>query len=123
MSRIRGKDTKPELVVRRALFALGYRYRIGHKLPGRPDLVFVHQRVAVFIDGCFWHRCPEHFRMPRSNREFWEAKISANCERDRRVDSELTELGWRVLRFWEHEVRREPDVVVGQIVMLLGGML
>lgn len=119
MSRIRGKDTKPELIVRRALFALGYRYRIGHGLPGRPDLVFVRQRVAVFIDGCFWHRCPEHFQMPRNNREFWEAKITANTDRDRRVDSELAGLGWRVLRFWEHEVLGEGEQVVAQIARSL----
>lgn len=108
VSRIRGKDTKPELAVRRALPALEYRYRIATGLPGRPGLVFVRQQVAAFIDGCFWLRCPEHFLMLRYSRAFWEAKITANTERDRRVDGELAGTGWRELRFWEHEVRREP---------------
>jgi DNA mismatch endonuclease (patch repair protein) len=115
MSRIRGRDTGPETAIRRALFARGHRYRIGHGLPGKPDIVFVSKRVVVFIDGCFWHRCTEHFRPPATNAEFWQAKIERNVERDREVTEHLAASGWQVLRFWEHDVRRTPEKVIKAI--------
>lgn len=103
MARIRGRDTKPELLVRRALHARGFRYRLHAKeLPGRPDMVFPRRRAVVLVHGCFWHGhdCPL-FRLPGSRREFWEAKISGNRTRDGVVLARLLELGWRALQVWE----------------------
>lgn len=106
MSRIRGKDTKPELAVRRALHAMGYRYRThGSGLPGRPDLVFSRRRSAVFVHGCFWHRhgCAKT-SVPKTRTEYWTAKFAANVQRDRRNTERLAEAGWRVFVAWECEV-------------------
>jgi DNA mismatch endonuclease (patch repair protein) len=97
-------STKPEVALRRELHRRGLRFRINHaKLPGRPDLSFTRARVAVFVDGCFWHRCPEHGTMPRNNRDWWQAKLDRNVARDRAKDTALTGLGWTVLHVWEHE--------------------
>ena len=112
MARVRSRDTRPEMLLRRALWASGRRYRIGVKLPGTPDLAFIGPRLAVFVDGCFWHGCPDHYTAPTENDSFWRAKLERNVSRDRRVDHELAELGWRVLRFWEHEVTRDLPRVV-----------
>jgi DNA mismatch endonuclease (patch repair protein) len=103
----RSRDTKPELALRRALFARGYRYRVASRisLPGRnvrPDLVFPRKRIAVFVDGCFWHGCPEHCRMPSDPTGYWHAKIARNKDRDATVDGLLAEAGWTVVRIWEH---------------------
>lgn len=107
MSRQRVRDTAPELALRRALHAEGLRYRVDvAPLPGlrrRADLVFTRARVAVFVDGCFWHCCPEHGTLPQSNAQWWRAKLERNAERDRDTDRVLNEAGWLVLRFWEHE--------------------
>lgn len=107
MAAIRRKDTAAELKLRRALHALGLRYRIDWPLPfdkrRRADIWFGPARVAVFVDGCFWHGCPKHGTMPSSNREYWEQKISRNIERDRDTDSELRKIGWEPIRIWEHE--------------------
>jgi len=84
------------------------RYSLRRKLPGSPDIVFVRARVAVFVDGCFWHGCPEHCRRPSSNRAYWLRKIERNMERDKLVSAELTLAGWRVVRLWEHDVRTSP---------------
>lgn len=115
MSRIRGKDTAPELAVRKALWRLGYRYRCNYALPGRPDIVFPGPRVAVFIDGCFWHACPNHGVLPKTRRSFWAQKISANVERDQRTSRELQYAGWIVLRIWEHEIQRDPEAAVERV--------
>lgn len=120
MAASKGKDTSPELLLRKALWAMGHRYRIGHGLPGRPDLVFVSKRVAVFVDGCFWHRCPQHFRMPRSNRGYWEKKIARNESRDAAVSEQLAAKGWQVVRIWEHDLRQEPDAVIRKLHEILG---
>jgi DNA mismatch endonuclease, patch repair protein len=103
----RRADTKPELALRAALFAMGYRYRkdLRLDLPARrvrPDIAFTSRRVAVFVDGCFWHACPEHGSKPKSNEWYWSPKLTRNVERDRAVDDALTEAGWTVLRLWEH---------------------
>lgn len=96
--------TKPELVLRRELHRRGLRYRINDpRLPGSPDVAFTRARVAVFVDGCFWHRCPEHGTLPRNNRDWWLAKLDRNVARDRAKDAALIELGWTVLHVWEHE--------------------
>ena len=78
-------------------------------LPGRPDFAFPRGRVAVFIDGCFWHGCPRHFKRPQSSQEFWDTKISVNKARDRRVDRELRRLGWKVIRIWEHALSKRAS--------------
>ena len=107
MSRQRRRDTGPELAVRQRLHALGYRYRVDHRplpdLRARGDLVFTRARVVVFVDGCFWHRCPQHATSPRHNGEWWRAKLDANVARDRATDRRLADAGWRVVRIWEHE--------------------
>jgi DNA mismatch endonuclease (patch repair protein) len=96
--------TKPELVLRRELHRRGLRYRVNHpQLPGRPDIAFTRAKVAVFVDGCFWHRCPEHGTMPRNNRDWWQTKLDRNVARDRVKDAALADLGWTVLHVWEHE--------------------
>ncbi len=106
MSAIRGSDTKPELAVRRAAHALGYRFRLHRRdLPGTPDLVLPSRSLAVFVHGCYWHRhkgCKYCYR-PNSNVEFWQKKFKGNVERDRRVQSALKEMGWKVVVFWECE--------------------
>lgn len=119
MSRIRGRDTKAELALRKAAFALGLRYRLRSKLPGHPDLVFPGAKVAVFVDGCFWHQCPRHATYPRNNAAFWAAKISRNVERDRQVDELLKAAGWMVFRVWEHEVDNEPAAVAEHLSKLV----
>ena len=103
----RGRDTGLELTVRSLVHARGLRYFVGRRplknFRRTADLVFPRKRVAVFLDGCFWHQCPEHFQLPASNRVYWEPKIARNVERDRETDQRLAEAGWLVLRFWEHE--------------------
>lgn len=102
MARVRRSGTRAEWALRRSLWAAGLRYRLGMKLPGSPDLVFVRAHLAVFVDGCFWHGCPDHYRAPVGNAAFWAAKLQANRARDERVDRELAATGWRVERVWEH---------------------
>ena len=116
MSRIHGKNTSPELKLRKMLWEAGIRgYRVHYKLPGKPDIVFTRKKTAVFVDGCFWHKCPVCFRPPATNAEFWNEKLQKNVERDLRVTQELETLGWVVLRFWEHEIKKTPEEVVKRI--------
>ena len=115
MSRIKSRDTKPELRLRRALWALGLRYRLGASVIGRPDVVFKSAKLAVFVDGCFWHGCPRHGVMPKNNRDFWRKKIGGNVERDRRVNDLLRAAGWGVLRFWEHDVDSDLQNVLSAV--------
>ncbi len=112
MAAIRCRDTKPELLLRKALFRSGLRYRINSKLPGKPDIVFPGKKLAVFVDGCFWHCCPKCFKQPVCNSEFWKQKISTNKGRDNEVNQILTTQGWRVIRFWEHEIYQSLDEIV-----------
>lgn len=112
------RDTKPELAVRKLAHAAGLRYRVdfaplADQKRLRADLVFTRARVAVFIDGCFWHGCPEHHTVAKTNAEFWASKVSGNRDRDERVSGLLADAGWRVLRFWEHE---DPAEVAESIV-------
>jgi len=107
MARTWRRDTKPELQLRHALFERGLRYKVDRVvLPDvrrRADLVFTRARVAVFVDGCFWHGCPEHATWPAHNASFWREKIETNRRRDRDTDDRLAEAGWQVVRVWEHE--------------------
>lgn len=107
MASVRQKDTCPEVRLRKAVHRRGLRFRIQQRLiPGSTrtaDIVFTRARLAIFVDGCFWHACPIHGSHPKSNADWWRRKISANVERDRDTDERLCRLGWRVLRVWEHE--------------------
>ena len=107
MSRQRRRDTAPEVALRRLLHRRGLRFRVDWPLPGMPrrraDIAFTRRRIAVFVDGCFWHACPEHRTAPATNAEWWATKLDKNVRRDRDTDEHLTSLGWTVLRYWEHE--------------------
>ena len=116
MSRIRGRDTGPEMALRRALWASGLRYRIYPALPGKPDIAFISGKVAIFVDGCFWHGCSLHGVMPSTNTEFWRRKIGRNMERDNETNEKLEKAGWIVLRFWEHEVEKSLQVCVDRVM-------
>jgi DNA mismatch endonuclease (patch repair protein) len=106
MARVRTRNTAPEVELRRALYAAGLRgWRLHRRLPGKPDLAFGRARLAVFVDGAFWHGHPDYYR--GQSGAFWDAKIKRNRERDERVNCELQEAGWQVLRFWDFEVERD----------------
>lgn len=123
MAAVRSTNTSPERSVRAALHHLGVRYRLGQVVEAggrrvRPDLVFKGARVAVFVDGCFWHGCPDHCRRPGSNVDYWNAKIERNRARDVRNEEALTVAGWTVVRVWEHEAPAEAAAALAE---LLGG--
>lgn len=110
MSRIRNRDTKPEISFRKYIWTKKIRgYRLHAKLRGRPDLYFPRKKAAIFIDGCFWHQCPECFKKPATNKKFWNKKIKENIQRDLATDIELCENGVKVLRLWEHEIKKSPQ--------------
>lgn len=124
MARIKGRDTKPEMRVRRALHAAGLRYRLqARELPGRPDIVFRQAHLAIFVHGCFWHRHPgcKHARTPKSRLEFWEPKLAANVDRDRAHEHQLRAAGWHVRTIWECETRDQAhiDRVVAEVKELI----
>lgn len=109
MRRVRSTDTSCELALRRELHRRGLRYRLHAKdLPGKPDVVFRRARVAVYVDGAFWHGHPERCRVPATNRSYWVKKIERNKARDARVNAELAGMGWRVIRLWDFEVKASP---------------
>lgn len=116
MSNTRGRDTTPEIAVRRLLHADGLRYRVNHRpsteFRRTVDIAFTRQRVAILIDGCFWHGCPIHYVEPKTRTEFWRAKISGNMSRDAETERLLRQAGWRVLRFWEHEDPAEVALAI-----------
>ena len=111
MARVRSRNTFPELALRHALWNLGFRYRIHSALPGSPDIVFPRYRTAVFVDGCFWHGCPDHYRAPVTNEATWSTKLIRNMDRDARADAELARMDWQVIRVWEHEIRSDVGAV------------
>ena len=104
----RVRDTEPELALRRELHRRGYRYRLDRRVSenvrSRPDLVFTSERVAVYVDGCFWHGCPDHGTAPKNNADWWQNKLDANRARDEQTNTALTDEGWTVIRVWEHEL-------------------
>lgn len=113
MSKVRGKNTKPEMIVRRALHAMGVRYRLHAKeLPGRPDIVMRPRKSAIFVHGCFWHSHPgcRRCRIPSTNSDFWSAKLERNKTRDQAAVQALAEMGWRVLVLWECQTKAGPDL-------------
>ncbi|MEO9296952.1 very short patch repair endonuclease [Devosia alba] len=119
MSRIRGKNTTPEVQLRKLLHAAGYRFRLhGRNLPGKPDIVLKKYKTAIFVHGCFWHRhegCAGA-TVPKTRTEFWTAKFQDTVQRDQRKQQELEKSGWRVITVWECDVRRRPDGVLKDIV-------
>ena len=113
MARIRGKNTAPELAVRRALHAAGFRFRLHRRdLPGTPDIVLPRYQIAIFVHGCFWHghECAKG-SLPKSREDYWETKIYANRERDKRKRLELEAAGWRIVTIWECEIRNSTDIM------------
>jgi DNA mismatch endonuclease (patch repair protein) len=117
MSRIRAKNTGPEVKFRKLLFANGMRgYRVHYNLLGKPDVVFIKKKIAIFIDGCFWHKCPVCFKEPETRKEFWMKKINSNIERDKKADLQLQKDGWLVIRIWEHEIRKNPERCIEKIM-------
>lgn len=122
MARIRGANTTPELALRAALEACGLASDADLKTrAGKADLVFAAARAAVFVDGCFWHGCPLHYARPRSREEFWSAKLVGNIERDARQSRTLTDIGWSVVRLWEHEVVEGVDIAAARIEAIVTG--
>jgi DNA mismatch endonuclease (patch repair protein) len=117
----RGKDTSPELAVRRLLHRSGLRYRVDvrpiQQLRRKADVVFPRQKIAVFIDGCFWHACPEHFVWPKSNVEYWQKKIGGNKTRDIETSAKLESQGWTVLRYWSHD---PPETIAHDVQRAVG---
>lgn len=117
MSQIKGKNTKPEVILRKILYAKGFRgYRIHYKLIGKPDIVFIKSKIAIFVDGCFWHKCPLCFVKPGTRTKFWIKKINNNVKRDKTVTKNLEKEGWIVLRFWEHEIKKSADKIAAKIL-------
>lgn len=115
MSRIRGINTTPEVLLRKALWVRRLRYRLRQKIIGRPDLVFPRLKLAIFVDGCFWHGCPRHGVLPKNNARFWATKLARNRARDRQVNKVLSSNGWKVVRFWEHEIEGSVEKVANFI--------
>lgn len=116
MSRVRSRDTGPEITLRKKLFAGGLRYRVNYRhRGGKIDIAFPRHRLAVLVDGCFWHGCPKHGSRPKNNRDFWERKFAENRDRDSRQEHALVSDGWTLLRFWEHDIRENIIGVVKTI--------
>lgn len=115
------KDTKPELILRQALRDAGYPgYRLQWKVPGKPDICYPGRKVAIFVNGCFWHRCPHcNPSMPKHNHEFWEKKFERNVERDNDNYQKLKEMGWTVIVVWECEIKCDMSRVVSDIISVL----
>lgn len=104
MSKIRGSNTKPEMKIKAFMKALGFRYQ-PKGIYGRPDFANKKEMIVVFVDGCFWHKCPEHYSKPKSNLGYWGPKIKRNVERDFEVNARLRQDGWKIIRVWEHSIQ------------------
>lgn len=117
MSRIKRKDTKAEIIFRKALWENGIRgYRIDVNLPGRPDIYFSKLKLAIFIDGCYWHKCPQCFSEPKSNKKYWIPKIERNAERDKLNEKKLKENNIFVIRYWEHDVKKNLNKIINDFL-------
>lgn len=130
MAAIGSRNTRPEVLLRRALWHRGLRFftpagwatLTGKRLPGSPDVLFPAPKLALFVDGCFWHGCPLHYSAPDDNGDYWRSKLARNTQRDRLVDQQLQEAGWRVVRVWEHELcKGGHEPVASAIKELLTG--
>ena len=122
LAKARRADTAPEVALRRILHAHGLRYRVGYPVPGAPrrsiDIAFTRARLAIFIDGCYWHGCPQHSTAPKNNAGWWQDKFAANAARDADTNRLLVEKGWTVMRVWEHE---NPGEVASRVMEALHG--
>ena len=120
MQRQARRDTKPEMALRHELHRLGLRYRVDRAVvPGvrrRADVIFTRARLAIFVDGCFWHGCPKHGTRPKANAEWWDSKLQANVARDRDTDARLIAAGWKVVRLWEHEDMRASALKIRSLI-------
>lgn len=122
MGKIKSRNTKPELKLKKTLWSLGFRYRKNYKdLPGCPDIVFIKNKLAIFVDGEFWHgyNWPEKNAKIKTNRDFWIPKIERNIQRDKQINQLLMDMGWNVIRFWEHEIKKDFDNCIEKIVSYL----
>ena len=120
MQNIRSTNTKMEILVRSELHKLGYRFRKNVKsLIGKPDIVFPKYKVVVFLDSCFWHMCPYHFNIPKTNKEYWLPKLQRNKTRAKEVNIKLKKDGWTVVRIWEHAVNNDRELIIHKIIMSL----
>jgi len=125
MSRIKGKDTKPELLLRKRLWNSGIRgYRVHwKKAPGNPDICFVGKKIAVFVNGCFWHRCPYcKLKLPKSHSAYWKEKFGKNVERDKRYQRELRQQGWKSITLWECKVKKNTEKCINKVNNALNGL-
>lgn len=121
MSRIRRSNTKPELLVRKYLYSQGYRYRINTNIYGKPDVVFHSKKIAIFVNGCFWHkheRCRLSY-IPKTNTAFWKRKLLGNLERDKKVSSELVKNGWKVVQIWECDIETDFQQTIGKVIKII----
>nr|AIE90308.1 DNA mismatch endonuclease (vsr) [uncultured marine thaumarchaeote AD1000_02_C08] len=114
MSQIRGTRTKPELIVKEIIDGRKLRYQ-PKGIPERPDFANKSKKIALFIDGCFWHKCPRCYKPPKSNRKYWKAKVERNTKRDKRVNRKLKKQGWTVIRFWEHQVKENKSHIIKKL--------
>lgn len=117
MSSIRSKNTKPEVLLRKALWKEGYRYRI-HYGKEKIDIAFPSKKIAIFVDGCFWHMCPLHGHVPKSREDYWIPKLNKNMERAKKKDERLEDAGWKVIHFWEHELKNIDEVLENVLIYL-----
>lgn len=117
MSRIRSGDTAPELIVRKFLYNKGFRFRINYKLEGKPDIIFPKRKIAVFVNGCFWHRhgCKNSV-IPKTNRKFWKNKLAGNVRRDKKVQKMLEKEGWSVYKIWECELEQKRKKTLNKLI-------
>jgi len=115
MSQIKNKETKLELKFKNMLQGLRFRYQ--PKLIGKPDFALKNLKIAIFVDSCFWHKCPRHFRQPKSNKTYWIPKIDRNVKRSKEINCQLKKEGWKILRFWEHETIKNPEKCMRKIIV------
>ena len=124
MSKISSKNTKPEITIRKLLFSMGYRYRLHAKgLPGKPDIILKKYNLVIFVHGCFWHlhhKCRDG-TIPKTRPEYWENKLMNNRKRDKRNIRKLKNIGWRILRLWECEIEKKPNLIKGKLIKYLDG--
>ncbi len=118
MSKIKSKDTSPEMALRKALWHSGIRYRVQYGKE-KIDIAFLSKKVAVFVDGCFWHSCPIHGHIPKSNTGYWKPKLERNIERAKEKDARLEGSGWKVLHFWEHDIKLDNKKCTTNIIKIL----
>jgi DNA mismatch endonuclease (patch repair protein) len=116
MSRVKSKNTKPEILLRKKLWSNNLKgYRLKSNLIGKPDIIYPKKKIVIFVDGCFWHMCPTHFRRPKSNLKFWNVKFEQNKKRDELINNFYKNSEWKILRFWEHEIKQNIDICIKDI--------